>query len=118
MGLRQIGTILTKEKFLTRLKIFLLRVKGPAYQKLNSSKATRHHMRENSFNLESVLSQLRKELILLHLEVLQGQAVEEVPVVIDSFAKLIPLCKTSSNKYANKRRLTPSTQLTVAFIKL
>ena len=105
-------------KFSIRLKIFLLRAKGPAYQKLNSSKATRHHMRENSFPLELVLSQLKKELILLHQEVLQGQEVEEVPVVIGSFVKLTHLCKTSSNKYANKRRLTQSTQPTVAFIKL
>ena len=75
-------------------------------------------MSENSFLLEPALSQLRKELILLLRAVLQGQEVEEVPVVIGSFAKLTLLFKTSSNKYANKRRLTPSTQPTVAFIKL
>ena len=75
-------------------------------------------MSESNFRLELVLSQLKRELILLHQEVLQGQEVEEVPVVIGYFAKLTLLCKTSSNKFANKRRLTPSTQPIVAFIKL
>ena len=118
MGLRQIETILTRAKFLTRLRIFLLRVRKPAYQKSNSSKATRRRMSENNSLLVPVLSQLRKELISLHQEVLQGQEVEEVPVVIGSSAKLTLQCKTSFNKFANKRRLTQSTQPIVAFIKL
>ena len=118
MGRRLTRAISNRANSLTRHKPSLSRASGRACPRsANWSRVRRCHTSVSRFRLQPAPSRRRGELTLPHRQVRRGLVAGAAPVVTDSFGRRTLLCRTSSSRYASRRRSTPSTQPIAASIK-